>query len=55
MFEGEGDKKKKVYPACPMYVAKKKNTTKHRHTLFRKSVRQLLYILSSSCVQSHNL
>lgn len=19
MFEGEGDKKKKVYPACPMY------------------------------------
>ena len=21
MFEGEGDKKKKVYPACPMYGA----------------------------------
>ena len=23
MFEGEGDKKKKVYPACPMYGAKR--------------------------------
>ena len=23
MFEGEGDKKKKVYPACPMYGARR--------------------------------
>ena len=23
MFEGEGDKKKKMYPACPVYGARK--------------------------------
>ena len=26
MFESEGDKKKKVYPACPVYVWDKKDT-----------------------------